>query len=107
VHDEPDTCAVLTDALHDEGFAVVPAADLKDAAAQARECAPDLVILALLRQSLDEQALMHLHRKAALCELPVVVLRGSSPATEQDIDTLLEHVWRTINARVLTRSSKA
>jgi CheY-like chemotaxis protein len=103
VHDEPNGSAELTQALREEGFAVEQAGDLRDAASCAAQCAPDLVILAMARQALDEQALTRVRNIPALRSVPLVVVRGRSTWSAQDLDTFMAHVWRTFSAHVLSK----
>jgi DNA-binding response OmpR family regulator len=104
LHDEPTICGPLSEALDEEGFAVVEVADVKDAAARASECTPDLVLIARLRQPLDGRVLRRLRTDPAFGGAPLVVVRGSRARESADIDIILEHVWRTINTRVLRGS---
>lgn len=103
VYDDPNSGALLTQALDEEGFAVAQVGSLTDAASRARECAPDLIILAHLRKPLDDAALVRLRSDPTLRDVPLVVVRGRNVWRNQDLDTFLAHVWRTINAQVLGR----
>jgi DNA-binding response OmpR family regulator len=103
VHDDPNAAAPLIEALDDEGFAVAHARNVNDAASRACECSPDLIVLAQLRQPFDEPTLMRLRGNAALRDVPLVVVRGRNGWRGKDLDTFLEHVWRTINAHVLSK----
>ena len=115
IADEPSRCVPLTEALQEEGFAVVQAGDVQDGVRQARACGPDLIVLDLPPHAVAGRGLDRLRHDQVTRGLPLIVIRRpgvrldlsrsgaidallSSPV---DLDVVLEHVWRVVNTRLL------
>jgi CheY-like chemotaxis protein len=113
VAEERTACGLLTDVLQDEGFAVVLAADSDEALCKVRTLGPDLILVDALSRAARDRMIARLRCDVALRSIPLVVIRrqhadaanaGQPSDLEPDLDTLLEHVWRMVNTRVLGAS---
>ncbi len=80
VDDEEDVVGFLRDALEDEGYAVLSAADGEEALQVARTRRPDLVILDIMMPKLDGYAVCRVLRE----DMDVLILLLSARQSEMD-----------------------
>ena len=82
VDDEPKILKTIRGYLEKEGFAVVTAANGREALFAAREQRPDLIILDLMMPEMDGWTFMRLHRKER--DTPIIMLT----AKVDDVDKI-------------------
>jgi CheY-like chemotaxis protein len=107
IADEPTACGPLVGVLQHQGFAVVVAADPDEALREAHTLVPDLIIVEVLSPDARERMLARLRSCLATRSIPFVVTRrqrstahdaGHLRVPKPEVNTLLEHVWRMVNA---------
>jgi CheY-like chemotaxis protein len=95
VEDEQAIRRIMVEALRDEGYAVMEAADGAQALARVDETRPDLIVLDLMMPILDGRGFLRECRTRPTCaRVPVVVVSAAHAVAEECFDLGIEHYLR-------------
>ena len=108
VDDEKRIISLLKAYLEQQGFAVITAANGKDALFVARQEKPDLIILDLMMPEMDGYEFMRLHRKER--ETPIILLTAKVDEDDKVVGLELgadDYVTKPFSPRELTSRVRA